>query len=192
MPPCWRVSCEATSAAKAACAVGAACEAGVAKAACTPGAACAEKPSAIPRRIAIIATTKREQRLFPTVSPELMSSLSHWWHWHYCTAYQSSKIARENEKGPFIFERVRLPDFKIVKVDTEGFRFLAKLVCAHTLEAGGIEDRRRESARQCSLEIVSHVVAKPGFYSSLSSAMRSMKYSLNPGKQKFKIPFDRS
>ena len=121
-----------------------------------------------------------------------MSSLSRWWYWHYCTAYQSSKIARENEKGPFIFERVRLPDFKIVKVDTEGFRFLAKLVCAHTLEAGGIEDRRGESARQCSLEIVSHVVAKPGFYSSLSSAMRSMKYSLNPGKQKFKIPFDRS
>lgn len=64
--------------AKAVCVLGADCESGDAKAVCTPGAACAEKPSAIPRRAAIIATTKREQRLFPTVSPELMSSLSRW------------------------------------------------------------------------------------------------------------------
>lgn len=91
-----------------------------------------------------------------------------------------------------IFGRAQLLNFKIAKVDTEGFRFLAKLVCAHTLDAGGVEDRRRESARQCSLKVVGHEVARLGFYSSLSSAMRSMKYSLNPGKQKSKIPFDRS
>lgn len=86
--------------AKAACTLGAACETGAAKADRTPGAACAEKPSAIPRRTAIIATTKRGQRLFPADSPELMSSLSRWWYWHYCTAYQSSEITRENKKGP--------------------------------------------------------------------------------------------
>ena len=63
-------------AAKAACVAGAAGEAGAAKADCAPGAACVETPSAIPRRMAIIATTKRGQRLFPTDSPELMSSLS--------------------------------------------------------------------------------------------------------------------
>lgn len=91
-----------------------------------------------------------------------------------------------------IFGRAQLLNFKIAKVDTEGFRFLAKLVFAHTLDTGGVEDRRRESARQCSLKVVGHEVAELGFYSSLSSAMRSMKYSLNPGKQKFKIPFDRS
>ncbi len=91
-----------------------------------------------------------------------------------------------------IFGRAQLLNFKIAKVDTEGFRFLAKLVFAHTLDAGGVEDRRRESARQCSLKVVGHEVAELGFYSSLSSAMRSMKYSLNPGKQKSKIPFDRS
>lgn len=77
-------ACE-TDAAKADCTLDAACEIGAAKAVRTPGAACAEKPSAIPRRTAIIATTKREQRLFPTDSPELMSSLSRWWYWHYFT-----------------------------------------------------------------------------------------------------------
>ena len=77
-------ACE-TDAAKADCTLDAACEIGAAKAVCTPGAACAEKPSAIPRRTAIIATTKREQRLFPTDSPELMSSLSRGWYWHYFT-----------------------------------------------------------------------------------------------------------
>ena len=78
--------------AKAVCVLGAACETGAAKAVCTPGAACAEKPNAIPRRTAIIATTKRGQRLFPTVSPELMSSLSRWWHWHYFTAKMGAEL----------------------------------------------------------------------------------------------------
>lgn len=91
---------EAPSAAKAVCVLGAACETGAAKAVCAPGAACAEKPSAIPRRTAIIATTRRGQRLFPADSLELMSSLSRWWYWHYFTAYQSSEITRENKKGP--------------------------------------------------------------------------------------------
>lgn len=86
--------------AKAACTLGAACETGAAKADRTSNAACAEKPSAIPRRVAIIATTRRGQRLFPADSLELMSSLSRWWYWHYCTAYQSSEITRENKKGP--------------------------------------------------------------------------------------------
>ena len=92
-------ACE-TGAAKAACTLGAACETGAAKADRTSNAACAEKPSVIPRKAAIIATTRRGQRLFPTVSPEPMSSLSRWWYWHYCTAYQSSEITRENKKGP--------------------------------------------------------------------------------------------
>ena len=39
---------------------------------------------------------------------------------------------------------------------------------------------------------LSLIQTKLEFYSSLSSAMRSMKYSLNPGKQNSKIPFDRS
>lgn len=87
--------------AKAVCVLGAACETGAAKAVCTPGAACAEKPSVIPRKAAIIATTRRGQRLFPTVSPEPMSSLSRWWYWHYFTAYQSNEVASENKKDPF-------------------------------------------------------------------------------------------
>lgn len=93
---------------------------------------------------------------------------------------------------PFPCHQARLLNFKIAKVDPEGFRFLTKLVTAHALDIGEVEDRRRESARQCSLKVVGHEVAELGFYSSLSSAMRSMKYSLNPGKQKSKIPFDRS
>ena len=69
---------------------------------------------------------------------------------------------------------------------------MAKLVTTHALDVGKVEDRGGETVEHCSAEIVGHVVAKLGFYSSLSSAMRSMKYSLNPGKQKSKIPFDRS
>ena len=97
---------EAPSAAKAACTLGAACETGAAKAVCTPGAACAEKPSAIPRRTAIIATTKRGQHLFPADSPELMSSLSRWWYWRYFTIGMSAVLrvllatARDSKTAP--------------------------------------------------------------------------------------------
>ena len=53
-----------------------------------------------------------------------------------------------------------LLNFKIVKVDTEGFRFLAKLVTTHALDVGEVEDRRREAVEHGGTEVVSHVVAK--------------------------------
>ena len=59
-----------------------------------------------------------------------------------------------------LFGQARLPDFKIAKVDTEGFRFLAKLVSAHALDIGEVEDRGGETVEHGSVEVVGHVVAK--------------------------------
>ena len=57
-----------------------------------------------------------------------------------------------------LFGQARLPDFKIAKVDTEGFRFLAKLVSAHALDIGEVEDRGGETVEHGSAEVVGHVV----------------------------------
>lgn len=53
-----------------------------------------------------------------------------------------------------------LLNFKIAKVNPEGFRFLAKLVTTHALDVGEVEDRGGETVEHSSAEVVGHVVAK--------------------------------
>lgn len=57
-------------------------------------------------------------------------------------------------------KRQALLNFKIAKVDPEGFRFLAKLVTAHALDIGEVENRGGETVEHSGAEAVSHVVAK--------------------------------
>ena len=59
-----------------------------------------------------------------------------------------------------LFGQARLPDFKIAKVDPEGFRFLAKLITTHALDVGEVENRGGETVEHGSAEVVGHVVAK--------------------------------
>ena len=59
-----------------------------------------------------------------------------------------------------LFGQTRLLNFEIAKVDAEGFRFLAKLVSAHVLDVGEIENRRGETVEHCGAEVVGHVVTK--------------------------------
>ena len=56
--------------------------------------------------------------------------------------------------------QTHLFDLKIAKVDAEGFRLLAKLVSAHALDVGEVENRGGETVEHGSTEVVSHVVAK--------------------------------
>ena len=67
---------------------------------------------------------------------------------------------REQEEPDRLFGQARLLNFKIAKVDTEGFRFLAKLVSTHALNIGEVEDRGGETVEHGSAEVVGHVVAK--------------------------------